>query len=465
MSREKAGTLTTACLPAPHKPDPARNEDGDVGVSPFSRALLAASLTAGYVQQGCLKEVRRRSCWSEDASPVVHSRRSSLVNLRRGKPRGRVFSSGALGKAVNPGSCRRSQQQKSLPQVGNRLQLCQTRCRYRPAKDWVRRISLSGLHQGKIAGSVCPIADSRLPQQPPGTTIKVGTFQLFARARLLGREARRFAADGRRHWPVLTLHGSASSSFLGRGALLPAKWAVSAGGDRRPAGCVAWGTGRPLGVTARHLRFRRTNFDISRKKFQDEQRTFQENKGRILCYLRFNQPLLVTAKLTGYSRCFDKISSAQKEKYRQTPGTNVSNVIFIWSRPSRGAGTNSALGVDNTQPAQRPCVAGRNKLITEQHRNEGAEGKRDISEKTRRPAASSGTIPTCDNPGVTPLGIEPGSLWWEASSLTTTPPRLHRLVTLVAAHKRAGTMQGGASIKVTSAHDDTAFTASCPLHH
>ncbi|KAJ8889179.1 hypothetical protein PR048_008673 [Dryococelus australis] len=32
-------------------------------------------------------------------------------------------------------------------------------------------------------------------------------------------------------------------------------------------------------------------------------------------------------------------------------------------------------------------------------------------------------IPTCENPGATPAVIEPGSLWWEAISLTTTPPR------------------------------------------
>ncbi|KAJ8895258.1 hypothetical protein PR048_000583 [Dryococelus australis] len=36
-------------------------------------------------------------------------------------------------------------------------------------------------------------------------------------------------------------------------------------------------------------------------------------------------------------------------------------------------------------------------------------GKREIPEKIRRPAASSGTIPTCENPGVTRPGIEPGS--------------------------------------------------------
>ncbi|KAJ8869162.1 hypothetical protein PR048_030732 [Dryococelus australis] len=41
--------------------------------------------------------------------------------------------------------------------------------------------------------------------------------------------------------------------------------------------------------------------------------------------------------------------------------------------------------------------------------------------KTSRPTASSGTIPTCENP-VTRPGIEPWSQWWEASGLTAQPP-------------------------------------------
>ncbi|KAJ8890934.1 hypothetical protein PR048_010443 [Dryococelus australis] len=44
--------------------------------------------------------------------------------------------------------------------------------------------------------------------------------------------------------------------------------------------------------------------------------------------------------------------------------------------------------------------------------------KRDVPEKTRRPAAFSGTIPTCENPGATRPGIEPGSPWWEARTLS-----------------------------------------------
>ncbi|KAJ8874821.1 hypothetical protein PR048_022710 [Dryococelus australis] len=50
-------------------------------------------------------------------------------------------------------------------------------------------------------------------------------------------------------------------------------------------------------------------------------------------------------------------------------------------------------------------------------------GKQEIPDKTRRLAASSGTIPTCENPGATPPGNKPGSPKREASSLTTKPPR------------------------------------------
>ncbi|KAJ8894226.1 hypothetical protein PR048_006838 [Dryococelus australis] len=48
-----------------------------------------------------------------------------------------------------------------------------------------------------------------------------------------------------------------------------------------------------------------------------------------------------------------------------------------------------------------------------------------IPEKIRRPAASSGSIPTCENPGVTRPGIEPCPPWWDASSLTALPPQLN----------------------------------------
>ncbi|KAJ8866579.1 hypothetical protein PR048_032438 [Dryococelus australis] len=51
-------------------------------------------------------------------------------------------------------------------------------------------------------------------------------------------------------------------------------------------------------------------------------------------------------------------------------------------------------------------------------------GKPEISrKKTRRPAASSGTIPTCKNPGAIPERSEPGSSRCEASSQTSAQPR------------------------------------------
>ncbi|KAJ8885672.1 hypothetical protein PR048_011870 [Dryococelus australis] len=49
-------------------------------------------------------------------------------------------------------------------------------------------------------------------------------------------------------------------------------------------------------------------------------------------------------------------------------------------------------------------------------------GKREILEKTHKPAVSSGMFPTCDNLGTTPPGIEPSSPMWETSSLATTSP-------------------------------------------
>ncbi|KAJ8895214.1 hypothetical protein PR048_000539 [Dryococelus australis] len=46
--------------------------------------------------------------------------------------------------------------------------------------------------------------------------------------------------------------------------------------------------------------------------------------------------------------------------------------------------------------------------------------------KTRRPVASSSTIPTFKNPGVARPGIEPCSPWREASRLTTQAPGSHK---------------------------------------
>ncbi|KAJ8871383.1 hypothetical protein PR048_027700 [Dryococelus australis] len=71
-------------------------------------------------------------------------------------------------------------------------------------------------------------------------------------------------------------------------------------------------------------------------------------------------------------------------------------------------------------------------------------GKRESPEKIRRPAASSGTILTRENPGPTPLGIETCSPRWEASSVTTIPSYdLSRLKTNIS--------DGGPTHSITSA--------------
>ncbi|KAJ8894358.1 hypothetical protein PR048_006988 [Dryococelus australis] len=48
-------------------------------------------------------------------------------------------------------------------------------------------------------------------------------------------------------------------------------------------------------------------------------------------------------------------------------------------------------------------------VATEMYTRTQGRGKRKIPEKTRRPVASSGTIPSSENPGVNRPGIEPGS--------------------------------------------------------
>ncbi|KAJ8885722.1 hypothetical protein PR048_011920 [Dryococelus australis] len=57
-------------------------------------------------------------------------------------------------------------------------------------------------------------------------------------------------------------------------------------------------------------------------------------------------------------------------------------------------------------------------------------GKWEIPEKTHRPTTSSGTIPICENP-VTRVGIEPESLWWEASRLAAQPLWLQQCLTTI----------------------------------
>ncbi|KAJ8877457.1 hypothetical protein PR048_021912 [Dryococelus australis] len=72
-----------------------------------------------------------------------------------------------------------------------------------------------------------------------------------------------------------------------------------------------------------------------------------------------------------------------------------------------------------------------NRLVTSRRSPQAVTITRDVMriprcpEKARRQAASSSTIPTCENPGAEPPGIEPGSSWWEASALAIASPR-HR---------------------------------------
>ncbi|KAJ8871676.1 hypothetical protein PR048_028003 [Dryococelus australis] len=90
--------------------------------------------------------------------------------------------------------------------------------------------------------------------------------------------------------------------------------------------------------------------------------------------------------------------------------------------------------------------------------------KRAIPGKTRRPATSSGMIPTCENPGATPPGIESGSPWREASSLTVTPPRLHLISRSV--FKRCNTTPSRTHSRITPRLKawirTLGLTAACP---
>ncbi|KAJ8875402.1 hypothetical protein PR048_023297 [Dryococelus australis] len=64
----------------------------------------------------------------------------------------------------------------------------------------------------------------------------------------------------------------------------------------------------------------------------------------------------------------------------------------------------------------------RNETIRRSSAGMQGRGKREYPEKTRWQAAPCSTIPTCEDPGVNPPGIEPRSQWWEASALATAPP-------------------------------------------
>ncbi|KAJ8888204.1 hypothetical protein PR048_007691, partial [Dryococelus australis] len=75
----------------------------------------------------------------------------------------------------------------------------------------------------------------------------------------------------------------------------------------------------------------------------------------------------------------------------------------------------------NTSHSDRPTNINNNTTTNSGNgASTGTQGreKREIPEETHRPTASSGTIPTYENPGVNQPEIEPGSPWWEASCLT-----------------------------------------------
>ncbi|KAJ8873456.1 hypothetical protein PR048_024273 [Dryococelus australis] len=90
----------------------------------------------------------------------------------------------------------------------------------------------------------------------------------------------------------------------------------------------------------------------------------------------------------------------------------------------RGGGKRRRNGRSIVTWSQTHACARGDMVSMEQRRNARA-WETGEPEKTHRPASSSDTIPTCENTGATPLGIEPSSRRWEASSLTTTPPRPH----------------------------------------
>ncbi|KAJ8897579.1 hypothetical protein PR048_002928 [Dryococelus australis] len=91
----------------------------------------------------------------------------------------------------------------------------------------------------------------------------------------------------------------------------------------------------------------------------------------------------------------------------------------LW-RPTVSRGSNSKRVVRDCCQSLLPvgeCMKIFGRLLTAR----SWEPMREIPAKTRRTTASSGTIPTCENP-VTRPGIEPGSLWWEASVLMAQSP-------------------------------------------
>ncbi|KAJ8866765.1 hypothetical protein PR048_032626 [Dryococelus australis] len=100
---------------------------------------------------------------------------------------------------------------------------------------------------------------------------------------------------------------------------------------------------------------------------------------------------------------------------RQTSSRDAS-VLLLLMTPIAGSVNHEAKLTGSHRSAVNSCSSdGRTRF---QGGSAAPEvGEREIPEKTRRSMAFSGTIPTCENPATRP-GIEPGSPWWEASSMS-----------------------------------------------
>ncbi|KAJ8895601.1 hypothetical protein PR048_000937 [Dryococelus australis] len=66
--------------------------------------------------------------------------------------------------------------------------------------------------------------------------------------------------------------------------------------------------------------------------------------------------------------------------------------------------------------------SGLSEVSIEQHRNARVGGMGDHRENPHINVIYPARVPHAKIPGATPAGIEPGSSWWEVSSLTTAPP-------------------------------------------
>ncbi|KAJ8869952.1 hypothetical protein PR048_028963 [Dryococelus australis] len=142
----------------------------------------------------------------------------------------------------------------------------------------------------------------------------------------------------------------------------------------------------------------------------------------------------ITAKRDWEAMAFSFVSDAYVYSEIQSFGKTEHSTALVWSVCSfrnqlLGCTFNSALDVliyEKNTLAMLIDYFQDIMLIGVKRRLESRRGE--IPEKTRRPAASSGTISTCENPEATPPGIEPGLPRWEVSNLTTTPPRLLMLI-------------------------------------